>query len=187
MVGDPKDLQSSLHAYVYAPDNGGEGSHYEFRPHVAYIEPGTTVKWTHAGNKSVLHSVTAFAKKNMDPQLIPRDAKGWNSGPYSGKKDPFEHTFETKGVYLYYCMPHKAFGMSGAMVVGNVGPGDPGWSPAMTADLTKKPYSELEPKLKDAIKNLRKVVRQDGSTKGVELDVSAGLRSTGPIGGGERA
>ncbi|MFB6130124.1 MAG: hypothetical protein ABEJ28_04810 [Salinigranum sp.] len=53
-------------------------------------------------------------------------------GPYvlkfAGSKFP-------KGVYLYLCEDHDFLGMAGAVVVGDVGPGDPGWSPAMTKPL----------------------------------------------------
>ncbi|MFB6074545.1 MAG: plastocyanin/azurin family copper-binding protein [Haloarculaceae archaeon] len=52
--------------------------------------------------------------------------------------DKFSTTFTTEGVYLYYCQNHYKWGMSGAIVVGQMG-GDqgqgPGWSPGMTADL----------------------------------------------------
>jgi len=45
-----------------------------------------------------------------------------------------EPTFP-KGVYFYVCEDHDFLGMGGAIVVGDVGPGDPGWTPAMTKDL----------------------------------------------------
>ncbi|MFB6094031.1 MAG: plastocyanin/azurin family copper-binding protein [Halanaeroarchaeum sp.] len=52
--------------------------------------------------------------------------------------DKFTYQFDTKGVYLYYCQNHYKWGMSGAVVVGQMG-GDqgkgPGWSPGMTASL----------------------------------------------------
>lgn len=38
----------------------------------------------------------------------------------SEKGHTFEHAFEKKGVYTYYCTPHKAMGMKGAVVVGDV-------------------------------------------------------------------
>jgi hypothetical protein len=30
----------------------------------------------------------------------------------------FEHTFETEGVYHYYCIPHESLGMLGSVIVG---------------------------------------------------------------------
>lgn len=162
IVGGPDDRQPSLDAYLYAPDNGGEAGGgkipYMFRPMVAFLEQGATVTWTHAGNKSVLHSVTAFGGMSSDPYLIPEDAKPFNSEAFSGKKDPFKHTFDTKGVYLYYCMPHKFNGMSGALVVGDVGPDDPGWSPAMTAPESE--YEILSPAMKQKITKLRNMVKK---------------------------
>lgn len=162
MLGSPTNLLSDLEAYLYAPDNGGEAGGknppYMFRPMVAFIEPGTTVSWTHAGNENVLHSVTAFAGRSTDPVLMPEGAKGYNSGPFGAKKDPYKHTFEERGVHMFYCMPHKDFGMAGAVVVGDVGPEDPGWAPAMT-----KPMSELEmlaPEMRHKIGKLRKMINK---------------------------
>ncbi|MFB6195740.1 MAG: plastocyanin/azurin family copper-binding protein [Haloplanus sp.] len=161
MLGSPSNLQTTLDAYLYAPDNGGEGggmdAPYMFRPMVAFIEPGTTVSWTHAGNGNVLHSVTAFAGRSTDPVLIPDGAEGYNSGPFSAAGDPFEHTFEEPGVHAFYCMPHKDFGMAGAVVVGDVGPGDSGWEPTMT-----RPMSELQvlaPEMRSKIAKLRRMIR----------------------------
>lgn len=166
VLGSPADPLTGLDAYVYAPDNGGEAggedAPYMFRPMVAFVEPGTTVTWTHAGNEGVLHSVTAFAGHSTDPVLIPEGAEGFNSGPFSGKKDPYEHTFETPGVHLFYCMPHKDFGMAGAVVVGDVGPGDAGWRPGMTRP--KSEYEVLAPEMIRKIAKLRKMIRNRGES-----------------------
>lgn len=160
LLGAPNNLLTSLDAYLYAPDNGGEAggkdAPYMFRPMVAFIEPGTTISWTHAGNGDVLHSVTAFAGRSTDPVLIPEGAKGYNSGPFSDRKDPYRHTFEESGVHMFYCMPHKDMGMAGAVVVGDVEPGDGGWSPAMT-----KPTVDLEvlsPEMIHKIEKLRSMI-----------------------------
>jgi len=161
-VGGPNDLQSDLTVYMYAPDNGGEAGGkkipYMFRPMVGFVETGTTVEWTHAGNESVLHSSTAFGGMSTDPLLIPADAKPWNSGPVRAEKDPYKHTFDTPGVYLYYCMPHKDFGMAGALIVGDVGPNDPGWSPAMTKPVRED--SPLTPEMTRKIGMLRGMVKK---------------------------
>lgn len=162
LIGSPSDRQSDLTVYMYAPDDGGEagnrGIPFMFRPMVAFVEQGTTVTWTHAGNESVLHSSTAFAGTSTDPRLIPDDAKGWNSGAFGAKKDPFEHTFDTPGVYVYYCMPHKNFGMAGIIVVGDVGPGDPGWSPGMTERVSED--EPVTPEMTKKIDKLRGMVRK---------------------------
>lgn len=166
VLGAPDDLLTDLDAYLYAPDNGGEAggkdAPYMFRPMVAFVEPGTTVSWTHAGNGDVLHSVTAFAGHSTDPVLIPPGAEGYNSGPFSHEKDPYEHTFEAEGVHMFYCMPHKDFGMAGAVVVGDVGPDDPGWRPAMT-----NPESELgalAPEMVHKIAKLRRMIHERRKT-----------------------
>ncbi|WP_232688299.1 plastocyanin/azurin family copper-binding protein [Halobacterium zhouii] len=186
LVGGPDDLQSELTVYMYAPDNGGEagnqGIPFMFRPMVGFVEQGTTVTWTHAGNESVLHSSTAFGGTSSDPRLIPTDAKGWNSGPFAAKKDPYQHTFETPGVYVYYCMPHKNFGMAGIIVVGDVGPDDPGWSPGMTEPIRSD--SPLSPEMTQKIPELRGMVEKQYETTGQseqqqEIDQSNRKQETG--------
>lgn len=162
IVGGPDDRQTGLTVFMYAPNNGGEAGNeeipYMFRPMVAFIETGTTVEWVHAGNETVLHSSTAFAGASTDPHLIPTDARGWNSGPFGAKKDPFTHTFETPGVFVYYCMPHQDFGMAGILVVGDTGPEDPGWSPGMTEPVEER--EPLSPQMTNKISMLRKMVRK---------------------------
>lgn len=179
LIGGPSDLQSDLTVYMYAPNNGGEAGNkkipYMFRPMVGFVEEGTTVAWTHAGNETVLHSSTAFAGTSTDPLLIPLDAKGWNSGAFGAKKDPFKHTFETPGVYVYYCMPHKNFGMAGILVVGDVGPGDPGWSPGMTEPV--EPREPLAPRMTDKIDRLRTMVRKQYETAAQSEHVQRGESS----------
>lgn len=176
LVGGPNDRQSDLTVYLYAPDNGGEAGNkkipFMFRPMVAFIEQGTTVTWTHAGNGSVLHSSTAFGGVSTDPLLIPTDAETWNSGPFAAKKDPYERTFETPGVYMYYCMPHKDFGMAGALVVGDVGPGDPGWGPGMTEPVEQN--ETLSPEMTGKIEKLRRMIEQRYGTGGQSDGQSGG-------------
>lgn len=166
LVGDPDDPQSGLTVYMYAPDNGGESGTekvpYMFRPMVGFVERGTTIEWTHAGNEQVLHSSTAFAGASTDPRLIPTDAAGWNSGPFGAAKDPFSRTFDTPGVYVYYCMPHQDFAMAGILVVGDVEPGDPGWSPGMTEPV--EPREVLSPRMTEKIGMLRGMVRDQYGT-----------------------
>jgi len=55
--------------------------------------------------------------------------QGLFHGPYKVSFDPAERP---KGVYFYMCEDHMQFGMVGAVVVGDVGPNSPGWSPGMT-------------------------------------------------------
>lgn len=89
------------------------GQHFE--PHVVWVEQGGTVTWH---NESGAHSATAYAPANDNPQLIPDGAAAWDSGMLSEQGATFEHTFETAGVYHYYCIPHETMGMIGSVIVG---------------------------------------------------------------------
>ncbi|MFB6195814.1 MAG: halocyanin domain-containing protein [Haloplanus sp.] len=106
--------QSSVTVEVGAQGNGGS---YAFSPAAVRVDPGTTVtfEWV-----SDTHNITI--------QEQPSGA-GW-SGVSSIKNSGYthEHTFETEGIYKYYCQPHLALGMKGAIVVGGSGGGGGGGS-----------------------------------------------------------
>ena len=76
-----------------------------FAPNVVRIQPGQAVEWTNDG--ATAHTVTA------------------NDGSWdSGSLDPgatFTHTFDSAGVYPYYCRFHGEpdHGMAGTVVVGD--------------------------------------------------------------------
>ncbi len=75
-----------------------------FTPPVIHVSPGTTVVWSNG--TSLQHTVTA-------------DDGSFDSGPLHGG-DTFSQTFDTPGVYQYFCQPHGSaglHGMSGAIVV----------------------------------------------------------------------
>ncbi|WP_458206149.1 DUF5059 domain-containing protein [Haladaptatus sp. NG-SE-30] len=96
-----------------------------FAPKKLTIKKGDTVAWKHVGGEP--HSVTAFQGK------IPDGANYWASGGFESEDaakegwengkgavqsgQSFVHTFETKGTYEYYCVPHEAAGMTGTIVV----------------------------------------------------------------------
>ena len=90
-----------------------DGEHFE--PHVVRVTKGGTVRWT---NESGTHSTTAYSPENDKPQLMPDGAVAWDSGLFTEEGATFEHTFETEGVYHYYCTPHETMGMIGSVVVG---------------------------------------------------------------------
>lgn len=90
-----------------------DGTHFE--PHVVWVEQGGTVTWE---LESGSHTTTAYAADNDAPQRIPDDADAWDSGTISEAGGTFEHTFETTGVYDYFCVPHESTGMLGSVVVG---------------------------------------------------------------------
>jgi halocyanin-like protein len=101
--------QDAVTVEVGAEGNGGP---YAFSPAAVRVDPGTTITFDWVSDT---HNVLI--------EEAPSDA-GWagveaieNTG-YS-----HEHTFETEGIYKYYCQPHLALGMKGAVVVGDVGGG----------------------------------------------------------------
>jgi len=98
-----KTGQDTVTVTVGVKANGGN---YGFGPPAIRVDPGTKVTWTWNG-KDAPHSVT-FESGSVD------------SGLQSASGHTFSHTFDTKGVYKYYCQPHEALGMKGVVVVGDV-------------------------------------------------------------------
>ncbi|MFC3476735.1 halocyanin domain-containing protein [Halobacterium litoreum] len=88
----------------------GNGGPYGFGPAAVRVDPGTTVVWEW---KSGTHNVVA------------------NDGAYESEMvgeqgHTFSQTFDSEGVSKYYCQPHEAMGMKGAVVVGDGGGGSGG-------------------------------------------------------------
>ncbi|WP_303652014.1 plastocyanin/azurin family copper-binding protein [Halorubrum ezzemoulense] len=110
-VGEPSDTAE----VAMVTEDGG----YHFEPHVVRVNVGGTVTWT---NESGSHSATAYHPDNDQPQLVPDGAAAWDSGLRSEEGATFEHTFETEGVYHYYCTPHETVGMLGSVIVGDPDP-----------------------------------------------------------------
>ena len=130
--------------------NTAENSHH-FTPHIIWVKPGGTVTWE---VDSGSHTTTAYHPETDKPLRIPDDATPWDSGTLSEKGATFEHSFETKGVYDYYCSPHEATGMIGSVIVGEPDPhGQPGLAPPQD-DLPEKVQSkitELNAKVTEAL------------------------------------
>lgn len=96
---------------------------YGFDPERRTVGPGTTVRWVN--DSSVGHTVTAYADR------IPDDAPYFASGGFDSERaarndvegglvpagDAYEHTFDARGTYEYYCIPHESSGMTGTLVV----------------------------------------------------------------------
>ncbi|MBX0323037.1 halocyanin domain-containing protein [Halomicroarcula sp. F13] len=81
----------------------GNGGAYAFAPAAVRIDAGTDVNWSwtgEGGSHNVVHEDGEF-----------------ESSLVSDSGNDFQHTFESSGVYLYYCEPHKGLGMKGAVVV----------------------------------------------------------------------
>lgn len=112
-LGGPNDLQSSasVEATVLSSDQGA-GQNVN-TPAVVWIEQGATVTWDIL---EAAHSVTAY-HPDYDRRLrIPEDASPFDSETLS-EGETFEHTFETPGVYNYFCRPHEGLGMVGLVIV----------------------------------------------------------------------
>ena len=86
----------------------GAGQGFAFDPAAVHVDPGTTVTWEWTGEGGA-HNVIA------------------NDGTFdSGQTQTsgsFEYTFESDATHTYYCEPHEAAGMKGAVVVGTGGSG----------------------------------------------------------------
>ncbi len=93
-----------------------EGSQQHFDPHIAWVEPGGTVTWE---LESGTHDAVAYHPDNDDkPLRMPEDGTPWRTELLSEQGATASHTFETEGVYDYYCTPHEGMGMVGTVIVG---------------------------------------------------------------------
>ncbi|WP_435334612.1 plastocyanin/azurin family copper-binding protein [Haloarchaeobius sp. TZWWS8] len=125
------------------------GNHFE--PHVVWVEKGATVTFE---LESGAHSVTAYTQENDKPGRIPEGAKSFDSGTLSESGATFEHTFETEGVYDYFCIPHHAMGMIGSVIVGEPAPdGQPGLAKPQSSlpEKAQKKITELNEKVETAL------------------------------------
>ena len=78
---------------------------FGFNPAVITITAGSTVKWTNTASLTP-HTTTSDLG----------DTEVWNSGILN-PGDVFTHTFDTPGIYGYYCMIHGALIMHGFVIV----------------------------------------------------------------------
>ncbi|WP_436927259.1 plastocyanin/azurin family copper-binding protein [Halosimplex amylolyticum] len=98
----------------------------KFEPVSIEVPPGATVVWKNTSTHA--HTVTAYE------DAIPDDADYWATGEFDSQSaaesgwldgndgalyqgDTYERTFETVGTHDYFCIPHEAGGMVGAVVV----------------------------------------------------------------------
>ena len=126
-----------------------ESGQQHFEPHVVWIEPGGTVTWT---LESGAHSTTAYHPNNSKPLRIPEGASAWNSEVLSEQGATFERTFETEGVFDYFCIPHESLGMIGSVIVGRP---EPSGQPAL-----EPPQEELSEQARAKIKQLNEMERK---------------------------
>jgi plastocyanin len=106
-IGAPSD---TAEVKMITEDGG-----YHFEPHVVRVNVGGTVTFV---NESGSHSATAYHPEFDQPRLVPEGTDAWDSGLLMEAGATFEHTFETEGVYHYYCIPHESLGMIGSVIVG---------------------------------------------------------------------
>jgi halocyanin-like protein len=97
--------QESVEVEVGAQGNGGT---FAFAPPAVRVSPGTTVTFTWTSNT---HNIL------LEDQ--PEESSWEGHAPIENTGFTLEHTFETPGVYTYYCEPHLSLGMKGAVVVGS--------------------------------------------------------------------
>ncbi|WP_422111225.1 plastocyanin/azurin family copper-binding protein [Haloarcula limicola] len=97
-----------------------------FEPKSIEVTAGTEVTWKNTG--SIGHTVTAyegkipdgaayFASGGFDSQQAAKDGYGSGQKGNVPKGESYSHTFETKGTYEYYCVPHEMNGMVGTVEV----------------------------------------------------------------------
>ena len=86
--------------------NGGP---YGYGPAAVRVDPGTevTFEWVSNTHNVVVESQPDDADWSGDEDI--------NNEGYS-----YSNTFETEGVYQYFCAPHRGMEMKGAVVVGDV-------------------------------------------------------------------
>jgi len=80
-----------------------DGNRMVYSQEIAKIEAGDTVTWLPASKG---HNVEMISSPN-DMKFISKNGK------------EAKITFDTPGIYYYWCTPHKGMGMIGLVVVGN--------------------------------------------------------------------
>lgn len=81
----------------------GGGGYYGFDPVFISVDAGTTVQWEWTGEGAGHNVVSADGR--------------FESELHSSAGVQFEYTFGEPGIYRYYCDPHRALGMKGAVEV----------------------------------------------------------------------
>ena len=103
-----------------------DGAKMVYGTDIAAVEVGTTITWIPTSKG---HNVEFIA--GPDDWEAPKKSK-------LGKE--YAYTFDTPGVYLYQCTPHKSMGMIAVVVVGD---GDNDISGAKVKGKSKKKLKEI--------------------------------------------
>jgi pseudoazurin len=85
-----------------------DGAKMVYSQDITRIDVGDTVTWT---PDSKGHNVEFIAGPD-----------GWDAPKKSKLSKEYAYTFDTPGVYLYQCTPHKSMGMIAIVVVGEADP-----------------------------------------------------------------
>lgn len=83
----------------------GNGGNFAFAPPALKISTGTTITWEWTG-KGNLHNVVSADSSDFE----------FRSGEPK-KTGTYKNTFDSAGVGLYFCSPHRSFGMKGGFIV----------------------------------------------------------------------
>ncbi|MFA1611186.1 halocyanin domain-containing protein [Halobellus rubicundus] len=85
----------------------GNGGSFAYGPAAVRVSPGTTVNFEWVSNT---HNILVESQP---------DGAGWEGyEAIENQGFSYSHTFETQGIYKYYCEPHLSLGMKAAVVVG---------------------------------------------------------------------
>ena len=83
-----------------------DGAKMVYGTDIARVEVGTTITWIPTSKG---HNVEFIAGPD-----------GWEAPKKSKLGKEYAYTFDTPGVYLYQCTPHKSMGMIALVVVGDL-------------------------------------------------------------------
>ena len=103
-----------------------DGAKMVYSEDIARIDVGDTITWVPSSKG---HNVEFIAGPD-----------GWKAPRKSKLSKEVEMTFDTPGVYVYQCTPHKSMGMIGIVVVGD---GDNDVSKAKVKGKSKKKLKAL--------------------------------------------
>ena len=103
-----------------------DGAKMVYSQDIARIDVGDTITWVPTSKG---HNVEFIAGPD-----------GWKAPRKSKLNKEVEMTFDTPGVYVYQCSPHKSMGMIGIVVVGD---GDNDVSKAKVKGKSKKKLKAL--------------------------------------------
>ena len=92
----------------------GPNGNLVFEPATVYVTPGSTVTWNWESDD---HNIV------VESQPDGANWEGTEGGPnvLYDTGHTYEHTFDTKGSYTYYCQPHRTAGMVGEVIVNESG------------------------------------------------------------------